>query len=295
MRVRDTDASDTVGCSPGSSYPTRTTDTHSVGTLRASFRRARTSACGWDARGLIPRGGGVIVCALLACTGCSNARFLSRTCPQPPDPATAAATPSPDVRYRVGCPDVLEVAFADHPEWDVYVSVDLDGRLPLVYPGPTRAEGLTLDEIRDDLAHQAGAARDRVRVNLASARSHEVYVHGPLRGRTRVVPYQGPEPVIDFLKRVGGLPPGSRLNQVYIVRPNVTECRPPEVFRVNVPAVLLDNDQGTNFPLQPSDQVYVGETRCSTFARNLPTWLSTAYRRITGLLPDDWWPFGHQP
>ena len=67
----------------------------------------------------------------------------------------------------------------------------------------------------------AGVAPERVDVRLAAPRSSRVYVHGPIRGRTRVIPYQGPEPVLDFLTRVGGLPPGSKLNQVYVVRPNV--------------------------------------------------------------------------
>ncbi|MDB5311750.1 MAG: Polysaccharide biosynthesis/export protein [Gemmataceae bacterium] len=229
--------------------------------------------------------------ATLFLAGCTDARFLHRTCPQPPNPAAAATTPAPDVRYRVGCPDVLEVSFADRPEWDALVSIDLDGRVPLEEPGSPRVEGMTLDEVRDELARLAGVSGAQVRVTLASARSGFVFLHGPVRGRTRVVPYQGPEPVIDFLKRVGGLPPGSKLNQVYVVRPHVAAGERPEVFRVNVPAVLLDNDPATNIPLRPSDQVYVGETRGSSFSRVLPHWLGAAYRRFTGLLPDEWWPF----
>ena len=227
--------------------------------------------------------------ALLA--GCADARFLKHNCPQPRDPVASGAAPAPDVRYRVGCPDVLEVAFADRPERDAYAAVDLDGRLPLDDPGRPRVEGLTLDEVRDELARRAGVAPDRVRVALAAPRSNHVYVHGPVRGRTRVVPYQGPEPVLDFLVRVGGLPPGSKLSKVYVVRPNVAAGTRPEVFRVEVGAVLVDGDQRSNLPLRPSDQVYVGETRGSAFSRVLPDWLGTAYRRVVGLLPDDWWPF----
>jgi protein involved in polysaccharide export with SLBB domain len=223
--------------------------------------------------------------------GCADCKFLSLKCPQPPDPQAAADAPAPDVAYRVGCPDVLEVAFADFPMWDVLAAVDLDGRLPLQSPGSPRAEGRTLDDVRDELARMASVPPDRVTVRLAAPRSSRVFLHGPIRGRTRVVPYQGPEPVIDFLKRVGGLPPGSKLSQVYVVRPNVASGGQPEVFRVDVPAVLIDADQETNVPLKPSDEVYVGETSRSVFARILPSWLGPAYRRVSGLLPDDWWPF----
>ncbi len=231
-----------------------------------------------------------IVLALLF-TGCAEHKFLTRKCPQPQDPQAAAVAPAPDAAYRIGCPDVLEVSFADFPMWDVLASVDLDGRLPMQSPGSPRAEGRTLDDVRSDLARMAGVSPERVSVQLAAPRSSRVYLHGPIRGRTRIVPYQGPEPVIDFLKRVGGLPPGSKFNQVYVVRPNIATGGRAEVFRVDVPAVLIDENQATNVPLQPSDEVYVGETSRSVFARILPHWLGPAYRRVTGLLPDDWWPF----
>lgn len=260
-----------------------------MGILRACFRRTPSACDGvhLPARALTL---GLCLLPLLLLTGCSDVQFLRKTCPPPRDP-NAADAPAPDAAYRIGCPDVLEVAFADHPEWGAVVSVDVDGRLPLDQPGNPRVEGLTLAEVRLELARLADLPPDQVMVALAAPRSGRVYLHGPIRGRTRAVPYQGPEPVIDFLKRVGGLPPGSQLSQVYVVRPNVAAGSRPEVFRVNVPAVLLDNDPATNIPLHPSDQVYVGESHRSSFSRLLPEWLGPAYRRLTGLLPDDWWPF----
>lgn len=236
---------------------------------------------------------GAVFVALVA-AGCADTQFLRRTCPTPRDPQAAAEAPSPSAVYRVGCPDVLAVTFLDHPEWDAVVVVDVDGRLPLPQPGAVRADGRTLAEVRDDFATRAGCAPERVTVSLAAARSQRVIVYGPIRGRARVVPFQGSEPVLDFLKRVGGLPPGSKLNQVYVIRPNVAAAGRTQVFRVDVPAVLVDGDGRTNVRLQAGDQVYVGETRRSSLSRLLPDWLGTAYRRVTGLLPDDWWPFGRK-
>jgi protein involved in polysaccharide export with SLBB domain len=229
----------------------------------------------------------ILACILLS--GCADSKFISQNCPPPPDPQRAAETPDPNVAYRIGCPDVLEVSFLDYPEWDALVSIDLDGRLPLEHPGHLQAEGRTLEDVRFELARLAGSKPDRVFVRLAAARSGKIFLHGPIRGRSRIVPYQGPEPVIDFLKRVGGLPPGSKLNEVYVVRPNVATGERPEVFRVDVPRVLLDGDPTSNVPLKASDQVYVGETRGSVVARVLPDWLAPAYRRFVGLSPDDWW------
>jgi protein involved in polysaccharide export with SLBB domain len=228
----------------------------------------------------------------LAVAGCSSTEFLRKKCPPPPDPKAAAEAPAPSAAYQVGCPDVLEVVFRDRPDWDAIAVVNVDGRLPLEQPGNPRVEGRTLEQIRDDLAALAGCPPERVNVTLAAARSGRVVVYGPVRGRARAVPYQGPEPVIDFLKRIGGLPPGSKLNQVYVVRPNVAVSTRPQVFRVDVPAVLVDGDNRTNVALQSDDQVYIGETKLSSLSRLMPDWLGTVYRRATGLLPDDWWPFG---
>jgi protein involved in polysaccharide export with SLBB domain len=239
-----------------------------------------------EARRLAPLWRLAAPCLLLA--GCTDAKFLHRECPQPTDLAAAASMVAPDPRYRVGCPDVLDISFADRPEWDSYVAIDLDGCVPLAESCQPRVEGLTLEEVRRELAQSAGTTPDRVSVSLASPRSAHIFLNGPVRGRTRVVPYQGPEPVIDFLKRIGGLPPGSKLNQVYVIRPHVATGQPPEIFRVDVPAVLIDNNPATNVELRPSDQVYIGETRGSTFSRILPHWLGTAYRRVVGLLPDSW-------
>jgi protein involved in polysaccharide export with SLBB domain len=231
---------------------------------------------------------------LLLAAGCADCQFLRRACPPPVDPRAAANAPAPDANYRVGCPDVLDVAFLDRPEWDALVSVDLDGRLPLGEPGRPRAEGLTVEQVREEVARVADVPADRVHVRLAAPRSSHVYLHGPIRGRTRAIPYQGPEPVIDFLKRVGGLPPGSKLSEVYVVRPNVAAGGRPEVFRVDVEAVLLDNDQATNVPVRPSDQVYVGETHRSSFSRLLPDWLRPLYRKLIGLVPEEWRPFARE-
>lgn len=241
------------------------------------------------------RAGGACRAALLVAlaAGCSNAHLLRQKCPPPPDPRAAAEAPAPAAAYTVACPDVLQVTFADRPEWDAVAVVDVDGRLPLDRPGAPRVEGRTLEQVRHDLAALAGVDPARVGVALAAPRSARVVVYGPVRGKARAVPYQGPEPVVQFLTRVGGLPPGSKLNQVYVVRPNVAAAARPQVFRVNAPAVLVDGDPRTNVVLLPDDQVYVGETRGSSLSRLLPDWLGTVYRRATGLLPDVWWPFAH--
>lgn len=203
-------------------------------------------------------------------------------------PPPAAAGPPP-AAYRIGCPDVLAVEFADHPGWDALASVDVDGGLPLGEPGKPLVAGLTTGEARDAVARAAAVDPARVTVRVADPRAGRIYLVGPDNGRLRAVPYRGPEPVLDFLARVGAVQPhATKLNDVTVVRPNVAAGVPAEVFRVDVEAVLLDGDPATNVPLRASDEVYVGETRRSSFARLLPDWLRPLYRQLAGLLPAEW-------
>ena len=113
----------------GSSRTGRADDSDGVRTFRAI-------------RGLTP------LALLLA--GCADTRFVSRACPLPRDPKSAAEAPSPDAAYRVGCPDAIDVAFYDRPEWDAVAAIDIDGRLPLGDPASPRVEGLTLLPRLDD-------------------------------------------------------------------------------------------------------------------------------------------------
>jgi protein involved in polysaccharide export with SLBB domain len=233
----------------------------------------------------------VAACAATLAAGCANNRLLRQHCPPSSNCPNAAEVPPPSPFYPVGCPDVLAVSFADYPHWDAVAVVDVDGRLPLVQPGNPRVEGKTLDEIRTQLAELAQCPAERVNVSLLAARRARIVIYGPIRGRARAVPYQGPETVTDFLQRNGGLPPGSQLRQVYVIRPNVALGMRPQVFRIDVAAALECGDHPSNIVLQADDQIFIGETLQSRLSRVLPDWLDTIYRRLTGLLPEDWWPF----
>jgi hypothetical protein len=185
--------------------------------------------------------------------------------------------------YRVGCPDVLAVRFADKPHLDCLVAVDLDGRLPIAESIHPQVEGGTVEDARHAAAAAAGCDPGRVQVQLAEARTGRVYVFGPEQNRQQIVPHLGAERVLDFLYRTGSLRAGcSDLRDVSVLRPNVAAGGRPEVFRIDLGAVL-QGDHSTNVLLEPGDQVYVGETRRSSFARLLPDWMKGGYCRLAGL------------
>lgn len=228
-----------------------------------------------------------IVVLALALAGCCETGL----CRRPPQLPAETACALGEAGYALGCADVLEVAFADHPAWDCAASVGLDGRVPLGDAGSPHVQGLSLDDARAKVAEVAKVEPGRVTVTLADCRAGRVYVTGPENRLRRTVAYRGPEPVLDFLWRTGALKPGSaELRDVTVLRPNVAGGGPPEAFRVDAAAVV-GGDHGTNVILRASDEVVVGETRRSSFARLLPDWALPLYRKLVGLLPPEAWPW----
>ncbi|MFQ3652409.1 MAG: hypothetical protein SNJ75_19005, partial [Gemmataceae bacterium] len=97
----------------------------------------------------------------------------------------------------------------------------------------------------------------------------------------RAVPYRGPETVVEFLQRVGGLE-GADLDEVTVVRAHVAEGLAPEVFEVDLEAILLKKDAQTNIRLAPFDRVYLAQTHRWRLHRCLPPWMRSLTDRLHG-------------
>ena len=221
-----------------------------------------------------------IVCVL--CIGCADFRSSRGPIVVPPP------TQADRQLYRIGCPDVLELTFADHREWDAIVTVDVDGRISMGESGTIRVQNLTTDEASAEISRAVNVPVDRLQFKVISHKANRIYITGPDNKRTRTVPYMGPEFAVDFLVMAGAiLPATTKLNDISIVRPNVAEGKPSELFTVDVEAIVLDGDARTNVRVQPSDHIYVGETRRSSFSRLLPKWLRPFYQSLVGLWPMD--------
>jgi protein involved in polysaccharide export with SLBB domain len=186
-------------------------------------------------------------------------------------------------QYVVGCPDVLAVSVAGRPDLAGSAAVGPDGRLNLESLGRPRVEGQTAAEVARALATACDTAPGNVQVRVAEYKSQQVYLFGEVIGQPRAVPYQGPETVLDLLQRVGGVTPGAAAGDVHVIRSHVADGRDPEVFHIDLQAILQRNDQSTNVRLRPFDQVYVGQTRQAVLDRCMPPWLRPVYQSLVGL------------
>jgi protein involved in polysaccharide export with SLBB domain len=187
--------------------------------------------------------------------------------------------------YRIACPDELEIEAAGRREVSGRKVVAPDGRIELAHYGRPRVEGRTLGETAQIVAESIGAEPIQVRVRVAHFRSEQVYLFGQVIGWQRAVPYQGQETVLDLLQRVGGITPGAAPSDVLVVRPHIVDGKKPEVFHVDLAAIVLKHDMASNLRLEPQDQVYVGETRQARVERSLPPWMRPLYQRMWDTRP----------
>jgi protein involved in polysaccharide export with SLBB domain len=184
--------------------------------------------------------------------------------------------------YRVGCPDLLLVEAPAEARLGGRLQIAPDGRLDLGEHGNVRVDGRATTEVAQLIAEQLGVDDDSVKVVVAEYNSQHLLLFGEVFGWQRTVPYQGQETVLDVLQRVGGITPAAAPDSVYVVRSHVSDGQRPEVFHVDLNAIVLKKDYRTNIRVQPFDQIYVGETRQARFEKSLPLWLRPVLHTVAG-------------
>jgi protein involved in polysaccharide export with SLBB domain len=219
---------------------------------------------------------------LVQAAGCSSQRpWVDRAImAEPTPPATLYNTRA---EYLVSCPDVLEIKVSGRPELTGTQEVGGDGKIIAPNGERVRVEGLSTPDAARRLAGVSSLNLDQVTVKIAEYRSQQVYLFGQGVGEQRSVPYQGPETVVDLLKRVGGVTPGAAPDEVYVVRARIAEGKQPEVFHIKLRDILTRHDDSTNIRLQPQDRLYVGETNRSALSRYMPPWLKPLFDAVWGM------------
>jgi protein involved in polysaccharide export with SLBB domain len=222
--------------------------------------------------------------------------------------------------YHVFCPDVLEIRIAGRPDLSGWRAIDAEGRMDLGRLGRLRVEGHTAPQVVRLLSEETEISPTQIQVRVTEFNSQQIYLFGqvmpvgegrekdegggknesgpggshssslihpssfnPHPASQRAVPYHGPETVIDLLQRVGGITPGAAPNDVHVIRSRLADNKPPEVFHIDLRAIVMNQDQSSNLRLQPFDQVFVGEAKRSSLEKCLPPCLRPVYEKLCGI------------
>ncbi len=184
------------------------------------------------------------------------------------------------IGYRLACPDVVEVVLSAPQHTQMLACIDLNGRLQLGDYGQPVVAGKTLAEARHAVALAAQVDVAHCTVRLAEPRSQWLSVVGPERGVRRQVVFQGNETLADLIQRVQLDVAKGKTREVVLLRPNVAEGRPAEVFRARIkphddPSALH------TIHLQAEDQIFFSEPFRSRIGDLVPRWLRSSVEWFT--------------
>lgn len=189
------------------------------------------------------------------------------------------------LHYVVYAPDVLEIDIPGRPDWSGLHPVTPDGRISLGGTEYPRVDGRTLSDIAHLLSAKAAIPATQIHVSVVEYNSQHLYVQSEAPGLSQVVAYQGPETIVEFLRRVGGISQRGAPHDIEVVRSHVADGCSPEVFHVDLEAILLKQDQRTNVVLASFDQIYIGQSRGSCVLTCVPPWLRPCFQRLCGVTP----------
>ncbi len=221
---------------------------------------------------------GWLLGACLLAGGCATKRMTVEKAFREAQPSAAAQ--NLNARYLVRFPDTLDVRVASRPDCCGERPVTVEGTVWLAAGAEVPAAGQIAPDIARLIARELHVPDAEVTVRVTKHESQQLFLDGPNGVMQQALPYRGPETVVDLLKRAGKIT-GADLLDVRVVRPHVADGVPPEVFLVDLHAILVKQETRTNVRLMPGDRVQVGQSPPERFCCKLPPWMKPFWRKLT--------------
>ena len=177
----------------------------------------------------------------------------SATAPAP-TPAAAPAVAIP-ADYVVGPEDVLSIVVWREKDLSTDVVVRPDGRITLPLINDVVAQGLTPDQLRDQLKAQFDkfVEDSSVTVVVKQINSRKVFITGMV-GKAGAYPLISTMTVLQLISMAGGLNEFARAKEIVVMR---TENGKPKALKFNYEDVRKGRKLQQNIELRPGDTVVV--------------------------------------
>lgn len=166
-----------------------------------------------------------------------------------PKPATA-----PELDYRLGPEDVVDVFVWKEPDLSTTVTVRPDGKISLPLASEIEVTGKTAAQLQQEITQrlQKYIEQPVVNVMVKQINSLKISVLGEVR-KPDVYKIRNRVTVLDAIAMAGGFTDLARPSRVVVLRNSVGG---PVRIKINVDQVVGD-DKEVPFYLQPMDTVYV--------------------------------------
>jgi polysaccharide biosynthesis/export protein len=172
---------------------------------------------------------------------------------QPQTVPTTGIQPPPG--YVIGARDTLSVIFWRDKDMSADVSVRPDGMISLPLINEIRAEGLTPDQLRDQVTQRAAryVADPTVSIVVREIHSRQVYITGEIN-RPGAYSLMMPTTVMQLISMAGGLREFAKTKDIIILR---NEGGKQSAIEFNYKDVRNGKKLPQNILLQPGDTIIV--------------------------------------
>jgi polysaccharide biosynthesis/export protein len=172
---------------------------------------------------------------------------------QPQTVPTTGIQPPPG--YVIGARDILSVIFWRDKDMSADVSVRPDGMISLPLINEIRAEGLTPDQLRDQVTQRAAryVADPTVSIVVREIHSRQVYITGEIR-RPGAYSLMMPTTVMQLISLAGGVGEFAKIKDIIILR---TEGGKQLAIEFNYKDVRNGKKLTQNILLKPGDTIIV--------------------------------------
>jgi polysaccharide export outer membrane protein len=160
--------------------------------------------------------------------------------------------------YVIGVPDLLRLTVWQHPDLSGELLVRRDGKVSVALLGDTQAEGLTPQELAEEIRVGLSdfVTKPRVDIAVLEMRSQVASVIGGGVLRSGTVDLERNMRVIDAIASMGGLTPFAKRSRIRVLR-NTPEGQVEYPFDYN--AFIRGEAPESNIYLKPGDTVIVPE------------------------------------
>ena len=172
---------------------------------------------------------------------------------QPQTVPTTGIQPPPG--YVIGARDTLSVIFWRDKDMSADVSVRPDGMISLPLINEIKAEGLTPDQLRDQVTQRAAryVADPTVSIVVREIHSRQVYITGEIN-RPGAYSLMSPTTVMQLISMAGGLREFAKTKDIIILR---NEGGKQSAIEFNYKDVRNGKKLTQNILLQPGDTIIV--------------------------------------
>lgn len=172
--------------------------------------------------------------------------------------------------YRLHKSDVVDVKFTFSPELDQTATVQPDGYIALKGAGQLFAEGLTVDELRDQVRDAyAPVLRDPEVSVILTGFDKPFFVAAGQVARPGKYELRSPTGVVAAIAIAGGFNDQAKHSQVVLFRPITDGIVESHVL--NIKAMLASRNLEEDIELKPGDMLFVPQNRISKIRHYLPT------------------------